>query len=108
MKSPTPESAYKLAQAAEALLACPELHKEDVSDSTHQLIDDFMETSQQVARECTFPKREEILAFFKNRFEQEEKEIVVRRIVALISTFSNETLYSAYEEILETADKVQA
>lgn len=101
MKSPTPESSFKLIEAIRALLQCDELLRADVSDSTHQLIEEVIETVGQVERECEFPARAEIVAFFAKRFAEEEKETLVRRVVALVGTLSKEELYSSYAEAID-------
>jgi len=101
MKSPTPESSFKLREAVRALLHCDELLRADVSESTHQLIEGVLETVGQVERECEFPDHAEIIAFFAKRFAEEEKETLVKRVVALVGTMSREELYSSYAEALE-------
>lgn len=101
MKSPTAESAFKLLQALESLLQCDELQRADVSDDTRELMEGVLETAAQVRRECEFPAREEIIAFFAKRFNGEDRERVVKRIVALVTTLSDEELYSGYEEALD-------
>ena len=63
MKSPTPESSFKLIEAAEALLRCEELQRDDVSESTHELIEAVLESAGQVRRECEFPDRSKIIEF---------------------------------------------
>ena len=99
MKPPTTESSFKLIEAVGALLRCDELQRDDVSESTHQHIDGVLETMAQVRRECEFPERHEIVAYFANRFAQENQERLVKRIVALVGTLSDEELYSSYEEL---------
>ena len=101
MKSPTTESSFKLIEAVEALLRCPELQREDVPESTHQLIEGVLETAGQMKRECAFPERKEIIEFFAHRFAEESREMLVKRVVALVGTLSNEELYSSYEEARE-------
>ena len=98
MKSPTPESSFKLIEAVDALLRCEELQGDDVSESTHQLIEGVLETAGQVRRECEFPDRADIIAFFAKRFAEEDREMLVKRVVALVGTLSNEELYSSFEE----------
>lgn len=98
MKSPTAESSFKLTEAVGALLRCDELQRDDVSESTHQLIEAVLETAGQVRRECQFPDRSEIIEFFARRFAEENREMLVKRIVALVGTLSDEELYSSYEE----------
>ena len=102
MKSPTPESSFKLIEAAAALLRCDELQRDDVSAATHELIEGVLETVGQVRRECEFPKRAEIIAFFAKRFAEENREMLVKRVVALVGTLSDEELYSSYEEARES------
>ena len=104
MKSPTAESSFKLIQAINALLECDELQRGDVSESTHQLIDMVLETAAQVRRECEFPDRSELVEYFAKRFVHEDREMLVKRIVALIGTLSNEELYASYEEAQEADD----
>ena len=82
----------------DALLRCDELQREDVSESTHQLIEGVLETVGQVRRECKFPDRSEIVEFFAKRFAEENREMLVKRIVALVGTLSDEELYSSFEE----------
>ena len=101
MKPPTPESSFKLIEAVGALLRCDELQRDDVSESTHQLIDGVLETVAQVQRECDFPDRSEIIGFFARRFAEENREMLVKRIVALVGTLSDEELYTSYEEARE-------
>ena len=101
MKSPTPESSFKLIEAVGALLRCEELQRDDVSKSTHELIDGVLETAGQVRRECEFPERSKIIEFFAKRFAEENKEMLVKRVVALVGTLSNEELYSSFEEARE-------
>jgi len=101
MKSPTAESSFKLIEAVRALLQCDELLRADVSDSTHQLIESVLETVGQVQRECEFPDRSEVIKFFAKRFAEEEREMLVKRVVALVGTLSNEELYSSFEEARE-------
>ena len=101
MKSPTTESSFKLIEAVGALLRCEELQPEDVSESTHELIEGVLETAGQVRRECEFPDRNEIIEFFAKRFAKEDREMLVRRVVALVGTLSNEELYSSFEEARE-------
>ena len=102
MKPPTPESSFKLIEAVRALLRCDELQRDDVSESTHQLIDGVLETVAQVQRECEFADRSEIIEFFAKRFAEENREMLVKRIVALVGTLSNEEVYSSYEEARES------
>ena len=106
MKSPTTESSFKLIEAVGALLQCGELQRDDVSESTHQLIEGVLETAGQVRRECEFPDRGEIIEFFAKRFAEENREMLVKRIVALVGTLSNEELYSSFEEA-QAADRGQ-
>lgn len=101
MKSPTPESSFKLLEAVGALLRCGELQRDDVAESTHELIDGVLETAGQVRRECEFPERGEIIEFFAKRFAEEDREMLVKRVVALVGTLSNEELYSSFEEARE-------
>ena len=101
MKPPTPESSFKLIEAVGALLRCDELQRDDVSESTHQLIDGVLETVAQVQRECEFPDRSEIIGFFARRFTEENREMLVKRVVALVGTLSDEELYTSYEEARE-------
>ena len=101
MKSPSPESSFKLIEAVGALLRCDELQREDVSESTHELIEGVLETAGQMRRECEFPDRAEIIAFFAKRFAEENRETLVNRVVALVGTLSNEELHSSYEEARE-------
>lgn len=98
MKSPTTESSFKLIEAVGALLRCEELQREDVSESTHELIEGVLETVGQVRRECEFPDRNEIVKFFAERFAKEDREMLVRRVVALVGTLSDEELHSSFEE----------
>ena len=102
MKSPTPESSFKLLEAVDALLRCEELQQDDVSESTHELIEGVLETVGQVRRECEFPDRAEIIEFFAGRFAEENREMLVKRVVALVGTLSDEELYSSYEEARES------
>jgi hypothetical protein len=102
MKSPTPESSFRLIEAVGALLRCDELLRDDVSASTHELIEGVLETVGQVRRECEFPDRREIIEFFAKRLADENREMLVKRVVALVGTFSNEELYSSYEEARES------
>ena len=102
MKSPTPESSFKLIEAVGALLRCDELQREDVSEATRELVERVLETQGQVRRECKFPDRNEIIEFFAKRFATEDREILVRRVVALVGTLSNEELYSSIEETRES------
>jgi hypothetical protein len=101
MKSPTAESSFNLIRAVEALLQCAELQRGEVSEATHQLIDGVLEATAQVKRECKFPERRAIIDYFAKRFAKEDREILVKRIVALVSTLSNEEMYSGYEEAQE-------
>ena len=101
MKSPTPESSFKLIEDAGALLRCEELQRDDVSESTHELIEAVLESAGQVRRECEFPDRSEIIEFFAKRFAEEDREMLVKRVVALVGTLSNEELYSSFEEARE-------
>ncbi len=98
MKSPTTESSFKLIEAVAALLRCDELQQDDVSESTRQLIERVLETAGQVRRECDFPDRSEIIEFFAKRFAEENREMLVKRVVALVGTLSDEELYSSFEE----------
>ena len=102
VKSPTAESSFKLTQAVRSLLRCDELQRDDVSESTHELIEGVLETVGQVRRECEFPERGEIIEFFAKRFAEENREMLVKRVVALVGTLSNEELYSSYEEAQES------
>ncbi len=106
MKSPTAESSFKLTQAVRLLLRCEELQTDDISEATHQLIEEVLETVGQVQRECEFPERAEIIRFFAERFAEESREMLVRRVVALVGTLSNEELYSSYDEARE-ADRAR-
>ncbi len=101
MKSPTPESSFKLVEAVDALLRCEELQRDDVSEATHELIEGVLETAGQVRRECEFPDRREIIEFFAKRFAEENREMLVKRVVALVGTLSDEELYSSFEEARE-------
>ena len=101
MKSPTPESSFRLIEAVVALLRCDELQRDDVSESTHELIEGVIESLVQVRRECEFPERGEIVEFFAKRFAEENREMLVKRIVALVGTLSTEELYSSYAEARE-------
>jgi hypothetical protein len=101
MKSPTAESSFKLIQAIRALLQCDELQRGEVSDATHQLIEGVLETVGQVQRECEFPDRSGIIEFFAKRFAEEDREMLVKRVVALVGTLSNQELYSSFEEARE-------
>ena len=56
----------------------------------------------QVRRECEFPDRDEIIEFFAKRFAKEDREMLVRRVVALVGTLSDEELYSSFEEVRES------
>ncbi len=98
MKSPTSESSFKLIEAVSALLRCDELQRDDVSQSTHELIEGVIETVVQVRRECEFPERSEVIEFFAKRFAEESREMLVKRVVALVGTLSTEELYSSYAE----------
>ena len=102
MKSPTPESSFKLIEAVDALLKCDELQRDDVSEATHELIEGVLETAGQMRRECEFPDRAEIIEFFAGRFAEENREMLVKRVVALVGTLSDEELYSSYEEARES------
>ena len=102
MRSPTPESSFKLIEAVGALLRCEELLRQDVSESTHELIEGVLETVVQVRRECEFPDRGEIIEYFAKKFAEENREMLVKRVVALVGTLSNEELYSSYEEARES------
>jgi len=104
MKLPTPESSFKLIEAVDALLRCGELQGDDVSESTHQLIEEVLETVGQVRRECEFPDRREIIEFFAKRFAAENREMLVKRVVALVGTLSDEELYSSFDEA-QAADR---
>ena len=53
-------------------------------------------------RECEFPDRKEIIEFFAKRFAKEDREMLVKRVVVLVGTLSNEELYSGFEEALES------
>ena len=99
VKSPTAESSFKLTQAVRSLLRCDELRRDDVSESTHRLIEGVLETVGQVQRECEFPDRGEIIEFFAKRLAEENREMLVKRVVALVGTLSNEELYSSYDTI---------
>lgn len=101
MKSPTPESSFKFIEAVCALLRCEELQGDDVSESTHQLIEGILETVGQVRRECEFQDRSKIIEFFAKRFAEEDREMLVKRVVALVGTLSHEELYSSFEEAWE-------
>ena len=101
MKSPTAESSFKLIEAVQALLRCEELQSDGLAESTHQLIDGVLETAAQVRRECEFPERSEMIEYFADRFAEESRETLVKRIVALVGTFSNEELCVSYEESRE-------
>ena len=101
MKSPTAESSFKLLEAVRALLQCEELQSDDVAEPTHQLIDGVLETAAQVRRECEFPERGEMIEYFAERLAQESRETLVKRIVALVGTFSKEELCASYEESRE-------
>jgi len=101
MKSPTPESSFKLIEAVSGLLRCDELQRDDVAEVTHQLIEGVIETVVQVRRECEFPDREELIRFFAQRSADESREMLVKRVVALVGTLSDEELYSSYAEALE-------
>ncbi len=101
MKPPTAESSFKLIEAVRALLQCDELQRDDVAESTHQLIEGVLETVGQVQRECEFPERSEIIAYFAQRLAEENREMLVKRIVALVGTLSTEELYSSFEEARE-------
>ena len=98
MKSPTPESSFKLIEAVSALLRCDELQRDDISQSTHELIEGVIETVVQVRRECEFPERSEVVEFFAKRFAEESREVLVNRVVAVVGTLSTEELYSSYAE----------
>ena len=87
-------------------MRCDELQRDDVSESTRQLIEGVLETAGQVRRECEFPDRSEIIEFFAKRFAEENREMLVKRVVALVGTLSNEELYSSHEEAKE-ADRGQ-
>ncbi len=100
MKPPTVESSFKLIEAIRALLQCNEL-RAAASESTHQLIEEVLETVGQVQRECEFPERSEVVAFFARRLAEEGKEVLVKRVIALVGTLSNEELYSSFEEAQE-------
>ena len=102
MKSPTPESSFKLIEAVSALVQCDELQRDDVSHFTRELIEGVLETAGQVRRECEFPDRGAMIAFFAKRFAEENRELLVKRIVALVGTLSDEELYSSYEEARES------
>ena len=102
MKSPTPESSFKLIEAVGALLRCDELQRDNVAESTHELIEGVLETVAQVRRESEFPERRQIIEFFAKRFADENREMLVKRIVALVGTLSEEELYSSYEEARES------
>ena len=101
MKSPTVQSSFKLIEAVQTLLQCEELQSDDVAESTHQLIDGVLETAAQVRRECELPERSEMIEYFADRFAEESRETLVKRIVALVGTFSNEELCASYEESRE-------
>ena len=98
VKSPTSESSFKLIEAVSALLRCDELQRDDVSQSTHELIEGVIETVVQVRRECEFPERSEVIEFFAKRSAEESREMLVKRVVALVGTLSTEELYSSYAE----------
>ncbi len=100
MKSPSPESLFKLNQAIRALLRSEELMGDEVSE-THELIDEVLETVGQVERECEFPERAEIIEFFAKRYAEEEKNRLVQRVVAMVGILSREDLYSSYEAARE-------
>ena len=101
VKSPTPESSFKLVEAVSALLRCDELQRDDVSQSTHELIEEVIETVVQLRRECEFPERSEVIEFFAKRYAEESREMLVKRVVALVGTLSTEDLYSSYAEAQE-------
>ena len=101
MKSPTAESSFKLLEAIRALLQCEELRGDDVSEPTHQLIDGVLETAAQLRRECEFPERGGMIAYFADRFAWESRERLEQRIVALVSTLSDEELHASYGESRE-------
>lgn len=98
MNSPTPEASFKLIESVSALLRCEELQRDDVSPSTHELIEGVIETVVQVRRECEFPERSEVIEFFAKRFAEESREMLVKRVVALVGTLSTEELFSSYAE----------
>ena len=83
-------------------MQCDELQRDDISQLTRELIEGVLETAGQVRRECEFPNRGEIIAFFAKRFAAENREMLVKRIVALVGTLSDEELYSSYEEARES------
>jgi len=101
VKSPTPESSFKLIEAVGALLRCDELQRDDVSQDTHELIEGVIETVVQLRRECEFPERGEVIEFFAKRCAEESRDILVKRVVALVGTLSTEELYSSYAEAQE-------
>lgn len=98
MKNPTYASAFNLIEAINALLSCPELQTDDVAESTHELIDRVLEAKEEVWRECAFPEREEMIAFFARRLADEDRETLIKRIVALVRSFSDKELHASFEE----------
>jgi hypothetical protein len=60
-----------------------------------------LETAAQVRRECHFPARTDIVQYFAKRLALDKREVLVKRIVALVKTFSDEELYAGYEHASE-------
>ena len=83
-------------------MRCDELQRDEVAESTRELIEGVLETVGQVRRECEFPDRAEIIEFFAGRCAEENREMLVKRVVALVGTLSDEELYSSYEEAWES------
>src|SRR5260221_11153913 len=67
VKSPTSESSFKLIEAVSALLRCDELQRDDVSQTTHELIEGVIEGMVRVRRESGFPGRGEGVWVFAKR-----------------------------------------
>ena len=56
----------------------------------------------QVQRECEFPVRNRLAKNSTISLAEENRERLVKRVVALVATLSNEDLYASYEEARES------
>lgn len=90
------ESVLRLVHSAHELILCAEL--EAATDATREKIETLLENMGRVEREWKLPAREEMIRFFTEKYQAEEKEMLVRRVVALISTMPDDVLSMAYEE----------
>ncbi len=101
MNQPQDTSFLKLLNDVEALLRCPEFETAEFDFSTRELIELLNESALNIRKEIGFPRREDLVEYLLQRIRNEEREQVIKRVVALIATMPDEVLHMAHKEARE-------